>query len=366
MTDKIGNADQTKKWMKEADFLRGIAILAVLMIHTTWNSTMVNTLSDLAIFNIIVNFFSRFAVPLFVFVSGMVLSRKYYHKLDRRHFYSNRFKSIMPAYILFSMFYMLCEVAYFREIPPINEIIIKWLTGDYGYLWFLVLILQIYLFFPFIISIYCKYTKKADYLLIIAFIIELAWASIDIDLPRDLMFPSGLFYLVLGIYTYDHMLTYNLRSYKSYMVLLSILFFTMLISYLLIFDIIKYGSFENIPVKYPVHLLAIGQLLYTAVIILMLNIGVHFKNKTNMLISLVYIFGIYSFGIYLTHFFYRQLITALLIKIGITLNDYPFYTILFLGMLIFSLATTYIVSRLPFGKYIVGTTSTRNRANMRK
>lgn len=50
MTDQMGNVDQTKKWMKEADFLRGIA---VLVIHTSWNSTMVNTLSNLAVLNVV-------------------------------------------------------------------------------------------------------------------------------------------------------------------------------------------------------------------------------------------------------------------------------------------------------------------------
>jgi surface polysaccharide O-acyltransferase-like enzyme len=366
MTGRIGNADQTKKWLKEADFLRGIAILAVLVIHTSWNSTMVNTLSALAVFNVVMTIFSRFAIPLFIFVSGMVLSRKYYHKLKKKDFYFKRLRSIIPEYIIFSTFYMLCEIAYSGEMPSLNETIIKWITGGYGYLWFLVLILQLYILFPFIIGIYSRYNKKADYLLIIAFAIELAWASVDLNVPKDILFPSGIFYLVLGIYTYDHILTYDLKSAKSYLVILSIILFSIIVFYPLISDMIKYGSFENIPDKYPVYSIAFSQLLYTAVIILMLNIGIHFKDKPNVLISMICIFGIYSFGIYLIHFFYRQLITMLLIKIGVTFNDFSFYAILFLGMLIFSLATAYIISQLPFGKYVVGTASTRSRATQGK
>jgi peptidoglycan/LPS O-acetylase OafA/YrhL len=366
MTDQIGNADQTKKWLKEVDFLRGIAILAVLVIHTSWNSTMVNTSSALGIFNVVITIFSRFAIPLFIFVSGMVLSRKYYYKLNKRDFYFKRLRSIIPEYIIFSAFYMLCEIAYSGEIPSLNETIIKWLTGGYAYLWFLVLILQLYILFPFIIGMYSRYNKKADYLLIIAFVIELAWASVDINVPKDVLFPTGIFYLVLGIYTYDHIFTYNLRSVKSYLVILSIILFSIIVFYPLILDMIKYGSFENIPNKYPVYSIAFSQLLYTAVIILMLNIGIAFRDNNNMLISIIRIFGIYSFGIYLIHFFYRQLITMLLIKIGITFNDISFYAVLFSGMLIFSLATTYIISRLPFGEYIVGVASTRNRFNMHK
>ncbi len=361
MNGQMGNADKTKKWLKEADFLRGIAILAVLVIHTSWNSTMVNSVSNLAVFNIVLTIFSRFAIPLFIFISSMVLSRKYYHKLAKRDFYLKRLRSIIPEYVIFSMFYMLCEIAYTGEITSLNETMIKWLTGGYGYLWFLVLILQLYILYPFIIGIYGRYNKKADYLLIIAFAIELAWSSINLNVPKELLFPSGIFYLVLGIYTYDHILTYNLRSSKSYLVIVSIMLFSIIVFYPLISDMIKYGSFENIPDKYSVHLIAFSQLLYTAVIILMLNIGTHFKDKTNTLISIICIFGIYSFGIYLIHFFYRQLITILLIKIGTTYNDFSFYAILFLGMLIFSLATAYIISQLPFGKYVVGTASTRSR-----
>ena len=58
-------------WIKEIDYLRGFAILAVIIIHTSANFTEVEYLNNLVIINIFIDVFSHFAVPLFIFTSEL-------------------------------------------------------------------------------------------------------------------------------------------------------------------------------------------------------------------------------------------------------------------------------------------------------
>ncbi len=340
--------------IKEIDFLKGLAILAVLLVHTSWNFIRSDELNGVIISNAFINTFSRFAVPLFIFVSSLVLSYKYFHNLDKKSFYSKRIKSIILPYIIFSLFYMLCEIAYLSRIPNAEEVIINWIIGGYGYLWFLVLIMQLYILFPFIVNIYKRYSAKPEYLLLTAFAVELLWSIIDLGMPKEFLFPSGIFYFMLGIYAYDNTISFNLKSAKSYAIISSIIFITVFVSYRQITDIINYGGFENIPVKHPTISIIFNIILYALIIILLYNIAINFKDKRHLITIIVCSFGVYSFGLFLVHFFYQQLITQLLVKIGITFDNAFFYIILFTSMLVLSYATCYIISRFAFGKYVIG------------
>ncbi len=346
--------DHNYNRIKEVDFLKGIAILAVLLVHTSWNFIRANDLSEVIIFNAILNNFSRFAVPLFVFVSGVVLSYKYHQNFNIGSFYSKRIRSILPEYIIFSVFYMLCEIVYLNRMPTTKEVIINWIIGGYGYLWFIVLIMQLYILFPFVINIYKRYNAKSQYLLLVSFVVELLWSITDLGMPKEFLFPSGIFYFMLGIYTYDHIIAFDLKSTKSYLVISFIIIITLFISYRQILDIANYGGFENIPIKHPTSSVMFSIILYTLIIVLIYSVAIDFKDRINMVTIIIYSLGIYSFGIFLVHFFYQQLITVFLSKIGITFDNVLFYVILFIGMLSLSYATCYIISRLPFGKYIVG------------
>lgn len=343
--------------VKEADLLKGFAILSVLLVHTSWNFIKAENLSEIIIFNAVINTFSRFAVPLFIFVSGLVLSYRYSTKFRKETFYSNRIKSILPAYILFSLFYMLCEIAYLSRIPTTKEVIIDWMTGGYGYLWFLVLIMQLYIFFPLLIDIYKKYNHKSEYLLLAAFLVELLWAIVDLGIPKEFLFPSGIFYFMLGIYAYNHKILFDLKFKKLFIIIISIIFTTAFITYRQIIDITSYGGFENIPIKHPISSIAFSIILYALIIILVYNITINLKDRTNFITVIVYSIGAYSFGIFLVHFFYQQLIILLLAKMGIEVNNALFYVILFTGMLILSYVTCYIISRFNCGRYIIGVKS---------
>jgi peptidoglycan/LPS O-acetylase OafA/YrhL len=116
----------------------------------------------------------------------------------------------------------------------------------------------------------------------------------------------------------------------------------------------NYGGFENIPIKHPTISIISSVILYALIIVLLYSIAISFNDRKHLIGIIVCSLGVYSFGIFLVHFFYQQLITILLIKMGIAFDNALFYLILFTGMLVLSYLTCYIISRFNFGRHILG------------
>jgi len=94
----------------EMDIVRSIAILAVVLIHTTADATMSlpkGSISQIIVFA--VNEASQFAVPVFIFISGIVLFYRYYDSWDFKalawSFYRKRIGSVLIPYLIWSFFY---------------------------------------------------------------------------------------------------------------------------------------------------------------------------------------------------------------------------------------------------------------------
>ncbi|AFK04933.1 acyltransferase 3 [Emticicia oligotrophica DSM 17448] len=99
------------------------------------------------------NAFGRFAVPIFVMLSGYLLLGKYKNLID---FLSKRFSRIFIPFLVWTLIYMLWG-SYFGVIPAektkleIIDILRKIMfggAGGSGHLWFVYMLLGIYLFLP--------------------------------------------------------------------------------------------------------------------------------------------------------------------------------------------------------------------------
>lgn len=151
----------------EFDILRAVGTVAVVVIHTTsifgtFNSTSMSYL----IFGTI-NKICNFAVPLFLFLSVLLLVRKHINdeKFETLKFYKRRFLKTLPLYL----FYVILYYFYLRfigvELIPFSEKPIDFfanyiLQGSIFYhLYFMPIIFQLYLLFPIIIKI-AKAVKK--------------------------------------------------------------------------------------------------------------------------------------------------------------------------------------------------------------
>ncbi len=117
------------------NLLKGFAILAVVAIHVI--NVFIGRNPSL------INFdqFLRFSVPLFTALSGLALAKKYLVKLEIKNFYQSRLLKLLPLYILWSAIYWLVT----RQSFPFEY-----------HLYFVPMIFQAYLIFPFILPIIRK------------------------------------------------------------------------------------------------------------------------------------------------------------------------------------------------------------------
>lgn len=141
-----------KAKIQELDTLRGLAFAAVALQHVIG---IFNQWGRMPVYDkwFAACLFSaaKFAVPAFVFVTGLVMFYNYYDHLDYPRMMSRRFYEIIVPYLLWSLFYtshnlhcLPVSLEYFR--------VYAWnlLFGSASYhLWFIVLIIQFYIFFPF-------------------------------------------------------------------------------------------------------------------------------------------------------------------------------------------------------------------------
>ena len=143
------------KRIESLDFTRSISMLAVIMIHVT--STYVNNESAFTVLNMNLAFFlnqiSRFAVPLFILLSGASLGLS----PDRSSFASFISKRVLKTgipYILWYMFYafynsgFVCSI-FFHNFQNVSLIFKKLFLGQAApHLYFITIIFQFYLLYP--------------------------------------------------------------------------------------------------------------------------------------------------------------------------------------------------------------------------
>lgn len=173
------------KRLREFDVLKGLAITAVIIIHTTSDGTINFDKSSYSYFiYLTINRLSQFAVPTFLFASCVLLS--YIHRKDFRivtveklkTFYSKRFIRIVPPYMIWTLIYLV--------IKNINsngstEITLKnyfnfLLKGDgYYHLYFVIIILQIYIFLPYIIYLVSHLNIKFRHIFLISVALQVAF-----------------------------------------------------------------------------------------------------------------------------------------------------------------------------------------------
>ncbi|MFP6600555.1 MAG: acyltransferase [Deltaproteobacteria bacterium] len=137
--------------IKELDVLRGIAILAVVGLHISWEflrTAPLDQISGKALAAIHLS--TGFGVPLFVMLSGVGLALRYTRPMswsDYGSFMYRRASRLLPAYVAWSMLMAL------RTDPallwPPGRLASLFLTGNAGpQFYFIPLIFQLYLLWP--------------------------------------------------------------------------------------------------------------------------------------------------------------------------------------------------------------------------
>ncbi|UUZ80583.1 acyltransferase [Paenibacillus sp. P26] len=153
---------KSKPKLMELDFVRAVAIVAVVMIHATADATVDPLLVSerSRMFYIAFNKLSNFAVPVFIFISGLVLFYRYLDDWNGRQvvqFYVKRVRQALIPYLIWSLFYYLYNQWLFERSTlhmDWREFADKSLWADTSYhLYFMIIIVQFYLLFPPLMSL---------------------------------------------------------------------------------------------------------------------------------------------------------------------------------------------------------------------
>ncbi|MEK5231868.1 acyltransferase [Lysinibacillus sp. FSL K6-0232] len=316
----------------ELDVTRALAILAVLLIHAT--STPVTVLtsdSKLYPLYVVLNIFPKFAVPVFIFLSGFVLFYNYIQKdLTKEliaRFYQKRVTQIVIPYLFFSIFYYAAtrlflthDLALTWQALFSTEFLEKLLIGKaYTHLYYIFIMVQFYVMFPLMLYIMKKKPAVLPHLIWIGFVLQ--WAFIVLNAEfwqypyRGSIAFSYLFYFLaggfLGIYfeKYKKWLQLKKGNFSLAIVLIWLLwlFATCYNIYLYYFVFSAQTYLAN---SIVFELAFELQAITASIVLLQLSFWIYHQWHRAIVNSLINL-GALSFGIYLLHpfflFLYRQL-----------------------------------------------------------
>lgn len=346
------NSENSTKNIQYLDSLRVLATIAVILIHVATPVMNMNFGRNTGFWSIgvVINNLVRFAVPLFLVLSGATLLTKQYSLVE---FYKKRMSRVLipflfwlPAYWVFRWF-MLRE----WERPYRFDAIVRWGTdlfvreGVSVHLWFVYMILLLYLFIPFIAIILKSASRKS----IVIFLV--VWMLIN-HLQLFGVFNIGSFsllfqklygymlyigYLVLGYYLHTLNSQYRLSRISAF----KLYIFTVVIASLFTFYLSVQSGKQTLTVMNTFTLNTLLQVV--AVYFLLKNI--EFKNK--YLVRFIQTISNYSFGIYLVHI----MVISLFFRIGIFWTmAHPLISVplvLFIT-LITSFIVVFLLRKIPF------------------
>lgn len=230
--DIIRSQKINKARFSEIDIIRGIAILAVVIIHTCYllmkNNLDTNQIITLSFIN---NIF-RFTIPIFLFTSGLLLKPFIWTKKNILKFYNDKFIRIGIPYIFITS--LLWLIGYTKDESLISLLI----TGNAAVpLYFVPLLVQMYLLYPILDFIR---TKNAYFLVIISlFISILSYLNpITWNIWGITFFGPHLIFFVYG------MVRKNIFVKKTSPIWKELIYLYLLLQVIIIF-LIKYSNFQK-------------------------------------------------------------------------------------------------------------------------
>lgn len=123
-------------------------MVGVVLIHVT--SMILREQAGIAL---VVNQFARFAVPVYVFISGFGLTGGQKYKKGYSQFLEEQLSKLLPMYFLWSFIYYLINMDSFS----FSELIRLTLHGDTNYhLYFVPLIIGLYVIYPLLVKVVHK------------------------------------------------------------------------------------------------------------------------------------------------------------------------------------------------------------------
>jgi surface polysaccharide O-acyltransferase-like enzyme len=305
-----------------------------------------------------IDIFAQFAVPMFILLSGIVLSLRYDGEYSVIMFYKKRINRLLIPYVIWSIIYIIVNIISNPDLS-ISRMIFMIFTGTaYYHLWFFFLIFQLYFIFPF----YRKLLKDRSILIIfITFVIQILFNHYKIGIVEDVhialiikrLFLSHIFYFSLGIWVADNINKVEILLSKTnkYAVLI-LLMLAVHISYVFSFNWLAvnnhfFEAFNTLIILEKILL----PLLYVLIFIVLYLFSVRLRSTKFK--NFMEVISKYSFGIYLSHALILFAIIKVLKPVKITPDNISFYCITFVGTFLLSMVFCFIIERTLLSKYLL-------------
>lgn len=303
------------------DVLKGVSIIAVVLIHVVFFLNHTKGLVNNELLLVVLNNLSRFAIPIFFICSGILL-KPVKTKAEWLDFYKRKLLRIFFPYLLVVIFLFLVEPT------SITTFLYELFAGKASIpFYFVVVLLQLYLLFPLL----SRFRDKKGFL-VSSFMISVLFLLSPLPLAPFgfTLFFKFLFFFSYGIYFRDYFLDYKQDIKELY------IWWLIVAAYLLL--VLAF------PEKYYNHRYFYGLAIF--------NLLFYYKDKilnckklSNFLAS----FGKYSLWIFLIHFELMILIYPWIIHRG--WNYYVVIIFFFIDSLIISYFGAVLCSWL-YNKFI--------------
>jgi surface polysaccharide O-acyltransferase-like enzyme len=347
------------------DYLRAFAIIAVVVLHLPTVDFSLSASTPAYLFELAVKTAAEsVAIPFFILLSGLSLAINY-SDFSINRFYLKRAKTIVGPYLFFSVFYLIYRYCNNDDLTLLAIISSIFNGSSFYHLWFMILIPQYYLLYPVIIKIYKSITKKRWHWLVLSICLlsQIVWWIFvlnisaeayypEIKLMYSMVFMSNIFYFLLGIYIGNNFSYLKKRISSTKVLVSALVVFTGLVLVLTYYHLsIMTGSGGEILSSQHTFDWILGPAIVISGWVIINRLALMIEGKNPAGLKWFELIGKYSFGIYLIHPFFIQVIKA---------NAYMHFGFVVPDAILFSLTITasflavYIFSLLPFGKYLVG------------
>lgn len=245
--------------MWQFDYLKGIAILFVILLHGSWTEGQR--------LNVLFSFGINLAVPIFMFVSGYMHMRSY----EKREITSvadwiktRFFRQLMQIWIPFAFFYMI-ELLYMcvaqdLSVSFLGAVKLFFLGGFGPGSYYIPVLVQFIILFPLLWKLVKKNEKWGSIIIIvIQLCLEMTsvWGGIPDSIYRLLLFRHFIF-ILLGMLFYKH-------AHVNKYILVSMLIVGMGYIYLITYQNVVPAIFQNWTNTSMPTALWLGGILYFAI-----------------------------------------------------------------------------------------------------
>lgn len=346
----------TKNYIPYADIARILAAFSVVLLHTAGARLLVVPIGSAEF--LWATFFdcvTRWSVPLFVMLSGMLFLNKK-KKINIPTLYKKNILRMVTAFIFWSyIFNLYTAYANSGDVKQSLLVALKNMPQGAMHLWFMFVIVGLYIILPFVKRMTENMTKgEAEYFIILSMLLtflpktlssfEVFAPFLDYITKFEINFAAGYVGLfVAGWYvdTFDHSRTFRVFTYLFGFVGFLYMFVTT------VYYSVTRGAIADEFMSFK----SVSAFLMAFCVMMLLKdlFGKKsFKRKTT---STLAFYSKYTFGIYLVHEMFLNISAA---KGWFVLPDMPYIGIPIEALIIFILSGLVIgiITWLPFGKYI--------------